>query len=261
VLAGELDGSSLFEALRSRRTFGATTKGLFIDLRVDDAVMGEEIVASDAPRVHVSVLAPAELAEVVVFRNGRPWRAVGREIGGRSEVVGATVELDAPFDAKGPVGPWTLALTAEDGTWIDADGRRRANARRGGFAIDGTTATFTWPAGFTGFRPSELRVRLRARRDATLTIECDGDRRSVRVAALLARGARGRGGDGAWSLTAYERYDELVDLAKGLGVHRLDQEWIDEEPVESATWYYARAVQTDGEMAWSSPIWVAPAPR
>jgi hypothetical protein len=27
-------------------------------------------------------------------------------------------------------------------------------------------------------------------------------------------------------------------------------------PVDGADWYYVRAVQEDGHMAWSSPVWV-----
>ncbi|MDX1359191.1 MAG: hypothetical protein R3232_10200, partial [Clostridia bacterium] len=32
--------------------------------------------------------------------------------------------------------------------------------------------------------------------------------------------------------------------------------YIDETPAEPGTYYYIKAVQVDGEMAWSSPVWV-----
>ena len=31
----------------------------------------------------------------------------------------------------------------------------------------------------------------------------------------------------------------------------------DDDPVEGDSWYYARVVQEDGNMAWSSPVWVS----
>ncbi|MGH9294523.1 MAG: hypothetical protein ACRD0B_04255, partial [Acidimicrobiales bacterium] len=31
-----------------------------------------------------------------------------------------------------------------------------------------------------------------------------------------------------------------------------------EDPVSEPSWYYARAILEDGEMAWSSPVWIAP---
>lgn len=31
----------------------------------------------------------------------------------------------------------------------------------------------------------------------------------------------------------------------------------DDQPLRGTEYYYVRVIQTDGEMAWSSPIWVA----
>jgi len=35
-------------------------------------------------------------------------------------------------------------------------------------------------------------------------------------------------------------------------------EWEDKTPLEGPTFYYVRLTQADGEMAWSSPVWVDP---
>jgi hypothetical protein len=40
----------------------------------------------------------------------------------------------------------------------------------------------------------------------------------------------------------------------GLGTPDTRLRWTD--PAEQPAWYYIRAFQTDGEMAWSSPIWI-----
>jgi hypothetical protein len=32
--------------------------------------------------------------------------------------------------------------------------------------------------------------------------------------------------------------------------------WCDKRPLDKAMYYYARVVQADGEMAWSSPVWI-----
>jgi hypothetical protein len=46
----------------------------------------------------------------------------------------------------------------------------------------------------------------------------------------------------------------------GLGTTSLDLTWTDPDPVEDGSaFYYVRVFQVDGEMAWSSPIWVDPA--
>jgi len=42
-----------------------------------------------------------------------------------------------------------------------------------------------------------------------------------------------------------------------LGTKQTRLEWTD--PLSEPAWYYARAFVVDGEMAWSSPIWIGQA--
>jgi hypothetical protein len=42
-----------------------------------------------------------------------------------------------------------------------------------------------------------------------------------------------------------------------LGRRSVDLSWTDEDST-AAAYYYVRVFQIDGEMAWSSPIWVTP---
>jgi len=59
---------------------------------------------------------------------------------------------------------------------------------------------------------------------------------------------------------------EALEVVKnGRVVHRLEcserdavLRWRDPEPPVEEDWYYLRVVQADGQMAWSSPIWVKP---
>ena len=37
-----------------------------------------------------------------------------------------------------------------------------------------------------------------------------------------------------------------------------DAEWTDAAPPPLRTWTYVRVTQKDGEMAWSSPVWLGP---
>ena len=49
------------------------------------------------------------------------------------------------------------------------------------------------------------------------------------------------------------------DLAvEGLGRASFQRTILDEDVPPEGAWYYARIVQVDGEIAWSSPIWVQP---
>ncbi len=58
---------------------------------------------------------------------------------------------------------------------------------------------------------------------------------------------------------------ELVVVADGEEVYRSEPEarsgtqaWTDETPLAGMRYYYARATQADGHIAWTSPVWITP---
>ena len=73
------------------------------------------------------------------------------------------------------------------------------------------------------------------------------------LADRLARGPVVVDGEGPGVLALQPAVGALL----GLGVRELDVSFDDDST--GAAYYYARAFQTDGELAWSSPIWVQPA--
>ena len=60
----------------------------------------------------------------------------------------------------------------------------------------------------------------------------------------------GRGSDGALSL------QRATGGLRSLGTRELTMSL--EADVTVPSWYYVRATLEDGEMAWSSPVWIAP---
>jgi hypothetical protein len=264
VLAEKLDRASLFDALKTRRTFGATTKGLFVDLRVGDAareaVMGEELVASGPLKVHVKARGARELAEVVLFRSGAPWRVVGRGERKPDDLVSLTIELTPNIPAAlAQRNSWSFQMNVKGAQWSSwPAGRPLPRGDEGhGFSADGGTARFVWPQGFTGFRPNDFRIRLRAPRSAAFKTSMVAGASEYTVADLLAEPLEGRASKANFKLVATERFDDAQELAHGLGVKSVEQEWTDDDPPAENGWYYARVTQTDGEMAWSSPIFVS----
>ena len=79
VLCESLERGAVFDALRARRTFASSTKGFWIDFRVNNTLMGGTVRRADTLDVSVQVHGIAELAEVVVFRDGLVHRAFGRD--------------------------------------------------------------------------------------------------------------------------------------------------------------------------------------
>jgi hypothetical protein len=94
--------------------------------------------------------------------------------------------------------------------------------------------------------------------DAQVDVVC-GDREiRIGLGELAARLAEGPfvpdgGGPGVLQL------QPAVGALLGLGPRTLDVAVTDDEPLTGPAFYYARVFQVDGEVAWSSPIWVDPA--
>jgi hypothetical protein len=94
--------------------------------------------------------------------------------------------------------------------------------------------------------------------DAVVHIECGGRGVALELAKLAGHVAAG-------GVLLDARHAALpgelalqpgVGALLGLGVHELDVPLIDDD-VAGTAFYYARVFQVDGEMAWSSPIWVS----
>jgi len=66
----EFTRQGILEAVRARRTFGATTP-MVIEFRAGEALLGETLTATKPPRLEVAVRGTAKLKQVQVIRNGR----------------------------------------------------------------------------------------------------------------------------------------------------------------------------------------------
>jgi len=261
ALAQRLDPASLMEAFRARRTYAATTKGMLIDLRIDGHVMGEECACAAAPALHLRVRGAADLAEVVVFRDARVLFALGRPPRQENGTIEVSLRLDLKLDLKSG-GDWRFDLDAS-GCELERRGgskafhRQHPNPPYPKWRAEGTAATFTWPATFD---PDEVdhqyRLNVRGRGDAKVTVKWDEQTREMPLADLLLRRIEGVTPRGPFEITATEPPDAEIDLAHGLAVREVEQEWSDPSAAPGDHWYYARAIQADGEMVWSSPIFV-----
>ncbi|MFH1679891.1 MAG: hypothetical protein ABIH26_04525 [Candidatus Eisenbacteria bacterium] len=86
VLAEGGTREALFEALRERRCYGTSySRKIFLDFRVDDHLMGEEIEAEGPPAIAYRVVGTDTLARVCVVKNGDPEWHVSTPAGSRRD--------------------------------------------------------------------------------------------------------------------------------------------------------------------------------
>jgi hypothetical protein len=268
ALAPELSRSAIFDALMARRTYGATAKGLFVDLRVGGALMGETIERFGALPIRLKVRGTRDLVDVVLFRDGKVLQSLRDPAA--APTIGNTLaplRLVARFPPnRGPAADdWKLALDCREGTFttvVPAPAPvRRRNIPRPEWNARNDHAELLVPAGFESGRHPAFVVHLVARGEAELRLRAGGDAAvTTSVSALLAAPRR-FGVPGLVDVElSIEAGDAEIDLARTLGTKELEREWEDATPREGPAWYYARIIQADGEMAWSSPVFVRSPP-
>ncbi|HTF54865.1 MAG TPA: DUF3604 domain-containing protein [Pseudonocardia sp.] len=251
--AESLDRAAVFDALQQRRVFGASTRGIVLDFRVQTAdgtaFMGAEITTAAGPvEVAGYVRGYTDLARVDVIRNGETVHSVLPV----PDLPGGW--LSVPLRLEWGRGHATVAW---DGT-LRIDGGRvlatpfwspevtAASAHELSWAA--TTQTFGVPY---GAQRGGIELTLVGPPDAAVT---------VRTAHGRLTAALGTLGQGVTPVPVscpgqFQLQPGIGGLASlGTTEHRL--RWAD--TVSAPAWYYLRVIQVDGEMAWSSPIWIDP---
>jgi Protein of unknown function (DUF3604) len=251
AFAERLSRQSLFAALHDRRTIAATTRDIVIELRLNDCFMGTVAPPSPQARVAVSALGYRDIARLDIIRNGVAIHSLepSLELGPREIAVPVRVEWSAGeisrTDWSGHLAVtggrirqtayWSPEITdvAPDRIWWTAQTRNfrsQYGAQRGGVEVTliGSPACavqVTTAAGSGSATIGELAVSRRVE---------------------LAQGAAG-------TLALQQATGGLASLGSNQAATTFT------EPVVTPSWYYARVTLEDGEMAWSSPVWVNPA--
>ncbi|CAA9362867.1 MAG: hypothetical protein AVDCRST_MAG36-2785 [uncultured Nocardioidaceae bacterium] len=251
--AASLDRAAVFDALRSRRTFAATTRDVLLDVRLGDHLMGEE-VELDGPRTFtVHAEGYTEVARVDLLRDGDVVHSTGP--GHPTPDGHLSLPLRLEWGGADETTRWDGRLTARDGAEVVQTpfwSPDVVEASPTEVAWASTTYSFGEPYGcqrggveLTVVGPPEATLSVQVagvEHDVTLAELRDGPVHAVPVPQGHLRLQPGTGG--------------LI----GLGTRALDLSWTDPAPPEDRTaFYYARVFLVDGEAAWSSPIWVSPA--
>jgi hypothetical protein len=247
VLARSLSRSDVFDGLWSRRTCAATTRGVIADLQLGPHLMGSEVVWNGPRPLTVRARGYAELARVDILRDGEVVHTVRGEpdlpLGhmrvdlrvewGKADV---TTRWDGRLRVSGGrlllpefVGPEVVTMDEESVTW------------------EHVTRSFGEPY---GAQRGGVEVSVCGPPDVVVHVECAGRAVSVELAKLAARGVVFDD-----RLPGELALQPAVGALLGLGVRELDVPLVDD--AGAPAFYYARVFQVDGEMAWSSPIWVS----
>jgi len=280
----ELTREAIWEALRKRRVYGVTGDRMVADFRIEDAPMGSAIEHSGKVEAAVSVVGEGAVDRIELLRNNRviathchqgTWEAgEGRgEIRAKLRVlVGWGPGAEYGFEVA--ERQWRGMLRIEGGEVAGAQGCFTRFGQRHWREGD---AAWCWelttsPRSAGRDNRQGIVFELTGAADSRITVET-GDVKEQFTLAEALREARVLPQLGDAQRALWEQFglkpediespDVLYHNAHKLRIQKAvpeagytAQAAFTEEAPPGRNWYYVRVSQTNGQMAWSSPIWV-----
>lgn len=270
VWAEDLSAASLFEAFRARRTYAATGDRMALEVALNGRPMGSHLKAVADRQFDIRVEGQDSLASVELIRNGRvidryfpedhveePVALPGR---GKCRVQygwGPWGQLDLAT-----ICDWDLSLRVEGGRFLQAwscfqsspfaedrrDSLRVVNERE----IRLTSAT-SRNGCFAEDPTKGLVCDLEAQPEGMLVVELRkpiAKTYRIPVAELMATNRVEFVGEFTSESFIVHRLVSPQETAATVRMH--DRRKVEDGP----DWYYVRAVQHNGQLAWCSPFWV-----
>lgn len=269
IKATALTREALFDAMRNRRTYAVTGDRIELDFFVNGAMMGGETAFAPRRKIRTSVSGWDPVDRVEILKNNR------------------VIHRDHPIDRvpnaaswRKPVllrfeygwGPWAALAMARTFDWdidVKIDGGRLVDLQpcfTPGPLSEGRRDRIVRQdaegARIVSFTALKQQVDDFAQKAVVLKIEGTPETR------ITIRINRGKGGELVRTLGQQAESNEMLYTGpypnESAMLHRLvfadhyETEFaIDDEAQDETTdWYYARVVQTNDQLAWSSPIWV-----
>lgn len=244
-----LDRAAIFDALHSRRTFAATTRDVVVDVRMGDTFMGEEVSTDGLRRFQVHAEGYTELARVDILRDGEVVFATSPDLHLPDGWV--VVPLRLEWGGSEETTVWDGTLRVNGGRIVRTPFWSPEIVRVGEteLAWANTTKSFGEPY---GAQRGGIELSVVGPPEAVVSVTLPDRSLEVTVAELLDEPVH----EAAGSPGAFRIQPGIGGLS-GLGSSTADITWTDDS--DAPAFYYVRVFQVDGEIAWSSPIWVTPA--
>jgi hypothetical protein len=268
IWARDLSRAALFEAIRARRTYAVTGDRIVLQMSLNDEPMGAEIPRASDREIAVEVEAQDAIAMIELIRNG--------QVIGRSFPEDKASPVQFPGRAKCRVqygwGPWAALGLGRTCQW---DMR---------LSLDGGRFVKALPCFQSGPYEEHLRDHLRAVSERELHLKSFTSRDECYAEDPTKSLLLEIEGQAETKLTLHLRLPveqtvsaRLADLteenivtftggftSESYIVNRLispseysaSVKWSDPRPGSPPDWYYVRVTQHNGQLAWSSPIWV-----
>lgn len=270
ILAESLTRKGVLDALRKRHAFAVTGDRITLEWEAGDGMMGDCLPASKPRRFKFGVKGLAALESVQILKNGNvAGRFFPRSPGYEASRFFVRVEFGWDSMKTKEVTDWAVKVNVSGGMLKGV----YPGFAGGAGSVEKINRIVGWNVNSAEW--SAFTSRLNSRPTSQVTVEIEGSPKTlVEVEAGTVyrgklAGCRVRGSVGG--LLRQEEWGAIADpfsaprLRLGQVASEaessLSGEWSDPAPGER-DWYLLKAVQKNGQTAWSSPIWfgVEPSP-
>ena len=270
IWAPELTLAALFEAIRARRTYAATGDRIVLEMRLNDQPMGSQVPAVADRQIDVRVEGQDSIAMIELVRNGRVIERHFPEddVTGPLQLPGrAKCRLQygwGPWAALslGRICPWDITMRIEGGKFLRATGCFQSapfgeNLRDQLRLVSDTEIHLlshtTREQAFAEDPTKAIVCELEGGPKANLVVQLKKPVEQV-VRATLADLIE----ENVVTFTGvFTSESYIVHRLIGKSEYAATIRWRDKRKAEEGPdWYYVRVTQHNGQMAWSSPVWV-----
>ena len=269
VKAAELTREAIFDALRQRRVYAVTGDRIDLDFRCNGQTMGRELAYTPQRGLSVHVRGWDQIDRVEILRNNR---VIHRDFPADRQVSPASWKRPVvlrfeygwgPWPALGWGGTadWDFTISVEDGS-IEAlstcfctgpmdEFRRDRVLSRDGHSV--RVQSFTaLKQQVDDYSQKAIVLRLNGRPETRVTVTC------VRPKPCTLTRSLGQLAESNEMLfTAPFPWESAMFHRLVFAEHyETRYSFADEDGGSAVNWYYVRVTQANGDMAWSSPIWL-----
>lgn len=243
VFAAELTREGIWEALRARRCYATTGERIVLEVRADEHWMGERIEVETPPQLRIRVAGTGPIERLDVFRDSQIVHS--ERIAEPGDAI-RIAWMGARVDTRGRHQRWDGGLRLSEGQILEATA----------WSFDSPAdwleqvgdRDVRWHSGTSGDADGVL-LRLDTPPGATLDFDTPPATHTFAVDDLGLDPVE-------LDLGGIERR-VVVDRAPRMdGPWEAEHRWRDEAPPAGEHAYWVRVTQVDGDIAWSSPIFI-----
>jgi len=269
VKATELSRAAIFEALRKRRTYAVTGDRILLEFTLNGRMMGEEMPYSRKRDIRVEVTGWDQVDRVEVLKNNRVIHRdfpMDREPGAASWEKPVLIRFEYgwgpwPVLGMGRTCDWDVQIRIEGGVLEDVqpcfqsgpleEGRRDLLSERSrqGVRLQSFTALRQQ---IEDVSQKAVVLKVRGTPATRLRLELSSP---ARMSVTLPLKELAESGETIFT-GPFPRESALLHRLVLEENCRTSFTVRDTDNGARVNWYYVRAVQANGQMAWSSPIWV-----